>query len=512
MPKKAVLLKSLTRGRIRASFNKYNLFNLYKKGKIDFRTKTLYQQKFHAKQETRAYHGEHLTEGRFNTLFSSKLNSVAQLDASLRKSGGSADNKLKETPYILQTYATLEKRLEFALFRAMFASSIRQARQFILHGNVFVNGIKMRHPGYPLKPGDIFHVKQDKVLEALGAKKPSLEESLKIDKIQIEEWNQYVKDAKENPKKAWDEKMAKFKNKNASYEDKKEFNEFIQQYRSNLEKEEHRELESSTNKNLLNQILKLHYNKLKDTQSELNNSEKEQNIAPLTLKDIQQLVNKDTTDKLAHNLMKSYQDLIKSGLIRWDKISPLIKDKENGDYENILREYSEKLCSLPKGFRETLSDNEKSLIRSANKTLAEVANKYSLQLSTYYRQLINDVNSENIPYDPKWVDQLEFHPEVDFDKLKENERKEMKAIQLPWQKGHTYGRKDISKPYFTPWKPRQFLAPFAILPNHLEISFKTCSAIYLRDPIARPGQSEVISPFALNVHERAYMFYVRKGK
>lgn len=512
MPKKAVLLKSLTRGRIRASFNKYNLFNLYKKGKIDFRTKTLYQQKFHAKQETRAYHGEHLTEGRFNTLFSSKLNSVAQLDASLRKSGGSADNKLKETPYILQTYATLEKRLEFALFRAMFASSIRQARQFILHGNVFVNGIKMRHPGYPLKPGDIFHVKQDKVLEALGAKKPSLEESLKIDKIQIEEWNQYVKDAKENPKKAWDEKMAKFKNKNASYEDKKEFNEFIQQYHSNLEKEEHRELESSTNKNLLNQILKLHYNKLKDTQSELNNSEKEQNITPLTLKDIQQLVNKDTTDKLAHNLMKSYQDLIKSGLIRWDKISPLIKDKENGDYENILREYSEKLCSLPKGFRETLSDNEKSLIRSANKTLAEVANKYSLQLSTYYRQLINDVNSENIPYDPKWVDQLEFHPEVDFDKLKENERKEMKAIQLPWQKGHTYGRKDISKPYFTPWKPRQFLAPFAILPNHLEISFKTCSAIYLRDPIARPGQSEVISPFALNVHERAYMFYVRKGK
>lgn len=512
MPKKAVLLKSLTRGRIRASFNKYNLFNLYKKGKIDFRTKTLYQQKFHAKQETRAYHGEHLTEGRFNTLFSPKLNSVAQLDASLRKRGGNTNNKLKETPYILQTYATLEKRLEFALFRAMFASSIRQARQFILHGNVFVNGIKMRHPGYPLKPGDIFHVKQDKVLEALGAKKPSLKESLKIDKIQIEEWNQYVKDAKENPKKAWDEKMAKFKNNNASYEDKREFNEFIQQYRSNLEKEEHRELESSTNKNLLNQILKLHCNKLKDDQSESNDNEKKQNNTLLTLKDIQQLVNKNTTEKLAHSLMKCYQDLIKSGLISWNKIFPLIKDKKNEDYENILKEYGEKLSSLPKDFRETLSDNEKSLIRSANKTLAEVANKYSLQLSTYYRQLINDINSENIPYNPNWVDQLNFHPEVDFDKLKENERKEMKVIQLPWQKGHTYGRKDISKPYFTPWKPRQFLAPFAILPNHLEISFKTCSAIYLRDPIARPGQSEVISPFALNVHERAYMYYVRKGK
>lgn len=512
MPKKAVLLKSLTRGRIRASFNKYNLFNLYKKGKIDFRTKTLYQQKFYAKQETRAYHGEHLTEGRFNTLFSSKLNSVAQLDASLRKGGGNTNNKLKETPYILQTYATLEKRLEFALFRAMFASSIRQARQFILHGNVFVNGIKMRHPGYPLKPGDIFHVKQDKVLEALGAKKPSLEESLKIDKIQIEEWNQYVKDAKKNPKKAWDEKIAKFKNKNASYEEKKEFSEFIQQYCNNIEKDERRDLESSTNKSLLNKILELHYDKLKCNQPESNNSKKEQNITPLTLKDIQQLVNKDKTEKLAHDLMKCYQDLIKSGLIGWDKLSSLIKDKKDEDYKNILKKYGEKLSSLPKDFTDTLSVNEKSLIRLVNKLLAEVANKYSLKLSTYYRQLLNDVNSENIPYDPNWVDQLDYHPAVDFDKLKENERKEMKAIQLPWQKGYTYGRKDISKPYFTPWKPRQFLAPFAILPNHLEISFKTCSAIYLRDPIARPGQSEVISPFALNVHERAYMYYVRKGR
>ena len=183
MPRKANLLKSLARGRVRTSFNKYNLFNLYKKGGVDLKSKSLYQQKWTAKQETRAYHGEHLTEKRWQTVFKPKLDSVAQLDASLR--GG----EIKETPFLLQTFAVLEKRLDFALFRAMFASSVRQARQFILHGNVRVNGVKIKHPSYTLKPGDMFSVKPDKVLEALGAKKPSFQEALKIDKTQIVLWN-----------------------------------------------------------------------------------------------------------------------------------------------------------------------------------------------------------------------------------------------------------------------------------------------------------------------------------
>ena len=93
-----------------------------------------------------------------------------------------------------------------------------------------------------------------------------------------------------------------------------------------------------------------------------------------------------------------------------------------------------------------------------------------------------------------------------------DEPKARKLINLPWQKNYVYGRQDPKKPFFTPWKPRPFLSPFAILPHHLEISFKTCHAVYLRDPVARPGQSEVISPFDVPVHERAYMYYLRNGK
>jgi len=38
----------------------------------------------------------------------------------------------------------LERRLDTAIFRALFASSSKQARQFVVHGWVKVNGKKVR--------------------------------------------------------------------------------------------------------------------------------------------------------------------------------------------------------------------------------------------------------------------------------------------------------------------------------------------------------------------------------
>ena len=49
-----------------------------------------------------------------------------------------------QTPYMQMTFAPLERRLDTAIFRAMFASSARQARQFVIHGAVKVNGKKVR--------------------------------------------------------------------------------------------------------------------------------------------------------------------------------------------------------------------------------------------------------------------------------------------------------------------------------------------------------------------------------
>jgi hypothetical protein len=53
---------------------------------------------------------------------------------------------------------------------------------------------------------------------------------------------------------------------------------------------------------------------------------------------------------------------------------------------------------------------------------------------------------------------------------------------------------DYSKsPY--PFQLPDYAAPFLFIPQYLEVSFPTCSAIYLRHPSARPGVSEIPSPY-----------------
>lgn len=480
MPRKATLLNSLARGRVRASFNKYNLFNLYKKAQVSFRAKTLYQQKWTAKQETRAYHGEHLTESRWQTTFTPQLNSVAQLDASLR--GGD----IEPTPILLQTYAVLEKRLDFALFRAMFASSVRQARQFILHGNVFVNGVKITSPGYTLKAGDVFNVKPEKVLEALGAKKPSLKEALKVDKAQIYLWNKYVTEARKNPRKFWEERMKKLRNMDDSNPKKQEFLSFLENYNKTMHIQMKKELDQASNEYLVSKIL--------DVVSRVKDEEK------LAIKDfLDEFYNNENLAAMAFDIYREIKTAKAVETVSGDAVIP---------QDNVA------LLKLATGIvkpNEKTEDLLKRKFRAINHSTSKLRHLYEAVVRETFNSKMGTVDSVDIPYDSKWAEKLPLHPKINVAELLENETAAQKAIDLPWQKG-VYGRQDASKSYFTPWKPRPFLAPFAILPHHLEISFKTSHAVYLRDPVARPGESEVITPFGLPVHERSYMYYVRKGK
>lgn len=54
---------------------------------------------------------------------------------------------------------TLERRLDNVLTRAGFASSHAQARQFVLHGHVRVNGKKINIPSYLVSVGDDITIK-----------------------------------------------------------------------------------------------------------------------------------------------------------------------------------------------------------------------------------------------------------------------------------------------------------------------------------------------------------------
>lgn len=111
------------------SWNKYNLYNIATKVYRDMNNKTLFQQKWIAKRETRAYHGEELTERQFkNKFFNPKLPTV---------------NAQNHPPVPVLNYAELERRLDFVVFRSNFCPSIYAARQLCTHGKVKVNGKKV---------------------------------------------------------------------------------------------------------------------------------------------------------------------------------------------------------------------------------------------------------------------------------------------------------------------------------------------------------------------------------
>lgn len=174
------------------SWNKHNVYNLNRKIGNDRSLQdrmTFFQQKWDAKSRTRGYHGDHITEKSWKRTFSHRLMSAVELppeylaahDGSEQAAGrgsGKTTNavtadtyskvpKLQQpvsrgppkgpqameetlsghlpeiTPYMQMAFAPLERRLDMAIFRALFASSVRQARQFVIHGAVQVNGKKV---------------------------------------------------------------------------------------------------------------------------------------------------------------------------------------------------------------------------------------------------------------------------------------------------------------------------------------------------------------------------------
>ena len=118
---------------------------------------------------SRAYHGEQIREKQWTHMFRPRANAVVPMNPAYLAStdgselaagrGSGLDKKpedpkdVKEsgtkqrtafaTPYMNMLYAPTERRLDTAIWRALFASSARQARQFVVHGAVKVNGHKV---------------------------------------------------------------------------------------------------------------------------------------------------------------------------------------------------------------------------------------------------------------------------------------------------------------------------------------------------------------------------------
>ena len=108
-----------------------------------------------AKQKLRGYYGN-ITERQFKRTYQ---------EASRRK-GDTSENLI----------GLLESRLDAIVYRMKFVPTVFAARQFVNHGHVKVNGIRVNIPSYRCKPGDEVEVKDKSKTMGLVLESASLPE------------------------------------------------------------------------------------------------------------------------------------------------------------------------------------------------------------------------------------------------------------------------------------------------------------------------------------------------
>lgn len=557
MPKRQSLLFSLKRKRIRASLNKFNLYNAITWRKIT-RRGTLYQQKWEAKQETRAYHGESLTETQFRNIFTGELNAVNPLRSTKIISKSEENESARKdqlTPWAMQTYGAIERRLDTAMFRSFFAASPRQAAQFIVKGRVHVNGVKIKQPSYELKPGDVFSVDPERVLYALGRQKPSVKESVELVNRQIKRYNDYLKRCHKYPEKMWRLRQ-KHRRRHVIFNKlhMKKQQKRNEAWNKMVNKNMSEAIDALTPKSIMREILQQE----KDFHD---NSTLPLKPGPILNKSLSVLslvtgkrvnlsgsnepareVPKEETEEQKHNVeMKSEEEPVVTGgksRVETKPEEPVSEEKSEAEPKQETAEAAQEVEEASSEFSSESSSATTSKTESADSTrinnlidqyygkvdnppgnksdvkklVQDIIKLKQEDLRQTYTSQIRPLNQTEEKYNHNWVKALpEPVPLVELSAAEEDLNSVL-PVKLPFSNGKLYGLADPLKGYFTPWTPRPFITPFAVLPHHIEISFKTCHAVYLRDPVARPGHSEIISPLPLDMHERAYMFYIRKRR
>ncbi|EAW23070.1 mitochondrial 37S ribosomal protein uS4m [Aspergillus fischeri NRRL 181] len=460
----------LSKAKIRQSWSKYNLFNLSRFRAPPTANRTFFQQKWTAKSVARAYHGEQVRESQWSRMFTRRIRSVVPMspeklasdDGSAMSAGrgagleseangdgtAGAQDQTSLTPYTQMTFAPLERRLDVAIFRAMFASSTRQARQFVVHGAVTVNGKKMRYPGYLLNPGDLFQVEPERVMYATGAPKDKFERR--------ESRVARRKAAESNEGETEEAAAAETENK----EDESETTEAQDQ-----QKDDPKE----TLKKLLTQAKTIMSNS-KDVLP----AKRKQELRGFQKAVRRVLSRSESSTVLTDNLESQFSELI-----------TLLKAKKAEKKED---NESEKTSSTPAEQTSTTTSESTDATTTTTATSA-AENKPSDKLSEAFQKAAQNPEEE-----------------VDTSELTEEEFEVLRRALIQMRDNPI----DHSKPYATPWRPRDYMSAFAFIPRYLEVNHNICAAVYLRHPVARPGRTEVPTPFNENISTAAFAWYLRR--
>jgi hypothetical protein len=126
---------------IRMSWHPTNLRNLLQRQRPqDLSRKTVYQQRWTAKKQLRAYHVPNITEKQF---LARHFNTTLPVQVLSEK------DRNAFPAYQSLMFGELERRLDVVVFRSHFAQSIFSARAAVVNGYVTVNGERVLHKSSP---------------------------------------------------------------------------------------------------------------------------------------------------------------------------------------------------------------------------------------------------------------------------------------------------------------------------------------------------------------------------
>ncbi len=135
----------------------------------------------------------------------------AQLLSRLRLLGLLNETSMLADVLTLTDKDIFERRLQTVVFRTGLARSIKQSRQFIVHGHIKINNIAISSPSYLVKKSEEENITFDPVSALANAEHP--ERTIKPQAVKTESKSEDKKDAKEETKKEEPKKKAKTEKK-----------------------------------------------------------------------------------------------------------------------------------------------------------------------------------------------------------------------------------------------------------------------------------------------------------
>jgi hypothetical protein len=105
------------------------------------------------------------------------------------------------------------------------------------------------------------------------------------------------------------------------------------------------------------------------------------------------------------------------------------------------------------------------------------------------------VNPKVIPFlQPKTTSTEISSEELAAEDLK-NEPSDSVEEPVPEESSQAQDTSSVKDKSLSPFNLPAYASPFIFVPAYLEVSFATCSVVYVRHPTARPGYSEIPTPY-----------------